>query len=174
MSSTTASTPVRLRPAVADDAGAVVGLIRELADYEHLGHLVTVTPEALRDELFGARPVTECIVAEPVGALSCEPIGFALFFTSFSTFLGRRGLWLEDLYVQPAWRGRGVGEALLRRGARLAVERGCGRYEWSVLDWNEPAIGFYRRLGATVMPDWRICRVTGEALTRLGEVTQPG
>jgi GNAT superfamily N-acetyltransferase len=161
-----------LRPAHPGDAEAIVGLIRELADYERLTHLVQTTPADLARHLFGERPVIECTVACPGGApdpaADATPIAFALFFTTFSTFLGRPGLWLEDLYVQPAWRGAGVGRALLRHGARLATARGCGRYEWSVLDWNEPAIGFYRGLGADVLPDWRICRVTGESLDRLG------
>jgi GNAT superfamily N-acetyltransferase len=171
---------IRIRPAVPADTSSVVGLIRELADFERLSHLVRITPEALAQELFGASPVIECVVAAPArdaagNADVAEPlVAFALFFTTFSTFLGQRGLWLEDLYVRPDWRGRGVGEALLRHGARRAVEHGLGRYEWSVLDWNESAIGFYQRLGATVMPDWRICRVTGEALTRLGEDPSAG
>ena len=122
------------------------------------------TPEALHPHLFGARPVAEAQVAEADGAV----VAFALFFTNFSTFLARPGLYLEDLYVQPAWRSHGIGQALLERLAALAVERGCGRFEWSVLDWNANAIGFYERMGATVMPDWRICRVSGDALARLG------
>lgn len=169
-----ASRRFHLRPARPVDADAIVGLIRELADYERLSHLVRATPADLARHLFGERPVIECTVACPGDAASdadeagSPPVAFALFFTTFSTFLGRPGLWLEDLYVRPAWRGAGVGRALLRHGARLAVDRGCGRYEWSVLDWNEPAIGFYRGLGADVLPDWRICRVTGESLDRLG------
>jgi GNAT superfamily N-acetyltransferase len=160
-----------LRPARPGDEDAIVGLIRELAEFERLAHLMQATPADLARHLFGERPVIECTVAcagepdtaDPVAA----PLAFALFFTTFSTFLGRPGLWLEDLYVQPDWRGRGVGGALLRHGAQLAVARGCGRYEWSVLDWNAPAIGFYRGVGADVLPDWRICRVTGDALQRL-------
>jgi hypothetical protein len=115
--------------------------------------------------------VIECVVAcageADTDGPATPPVAFALFFTTFSTFLGRPGLWLEALYVQPGWRARGVGGALLRHGARLAASRGCGRYEWSVLDWNEPAIGFYRGVGADVLPDWRICRVTGDAMQRL-------
>lgn len=153
-----------LRPARETDVEAIVGLIRELAEFEKLTHLLEVTPERLRPQLFGARPAAEAMVAERGG----EVIGFALWFTSFSTFLGKPGLWLEDLYVRPAHRGAGVGEAMLRALAALALQRGCGRFEWSVLDWNEHAIRFYRRMGATVMPDWRICRVTGEALRELG------
>lgn len=154
-----------LRAAEPRDVPAIVALIRELAEFERLTHLVQVTPESLAPQLFGARPVAEAVVAEGEGGAI---VAFALYFTNFSTFLGKPGLYLEDLYVQPAQRGRGVGRALLEHLARLAVARGCGRFEWSVLDWNERAIGFYESMGATVMPDWRICRVTGDALTRLG------
>ena len=154
--------PATLRPAVVADAAALVGLIRELAEYERLAHLVRVTPQDLAEHLFGARPVAEAVVAEAGGRL----VGFALFFTNFSTFLGRPGLYLEDLYVQPAQRGRGLGRALLAHLGALAVHRGCGRFEWSVLDWNAGAIRFYEAMGATVLPDWRICRVTGQALER--------
>ena len=153
-----------LRAAEPCDVDAIVGLIRELAAFERLTHLVEVTPASLAPHLFGHRPAAEAVVAERRGAV----VAFALFFTNFSNFLGKPGLYLEDLYVQPAERGSGLGRALLEHLARLAVARGCGRFEWSVLDWNERAIGFYERLGATVMPDWRICRVTGEALARLG------
>ena len=155
---------VSIRPAEPPDVAAIVRLIRELAEFEQLTHLLQVTPDKLHPHLFGARPVVEALVAQADG----EVIGFALFFTNFSTFLAQPGLYLEDLYVQPAWRGRGVGEALLSRVGALAVERGHGRFEWSVLDWNENAIRFYEKMGATVMPDWRICRVTGDALQRFG------
>ena len=151
-----------LRPARPHDLPAVVGLIRELAEFEHLAHLVRTTEAALDKHLFGATPVAEAVVAEADGAL----IGFALFFTNFSTFLAQPGLYLEDLYVQPAFRGRGIGRALLSHLGALALERDCGRFEWSVLDWNENAIRFYQGMGATVMPDWRICRVAGDALQR--------
>jgi GNAT superfamily N-acetyltransferase len=153
------STP-NLRPATPADCAAIVGLIRELAVFEKLEHLVVVTPESLQPHLFGARPAAEAVVGEVDGTV----VAFALFFTNFSTFLGQPGLYLEDLYVQPAHRGTGLGKALLRHLGALAVERGCGRFEWSVLDWNENAIRFYQQMGATVMPDWRICRVTGTAL----------
>ncbi len=153
-----------LRAAEPRDVPAIVGLIRELADFEKLTHLLEVTPEGLHPQLFGARPAAEALVAERDGQL----IGFALFFTNFSTFLGKPGLYLEDLYVQPAHRGAGVGRALLMQLAGLARERGCGRFEWSVLDWNADAIRFYERLGATLLPEWRLCRVTGEALSRFG------
>ena len=149
-----------LRPATPADLPAIVGLIRELADFEKLLRLVVVAPEALRPHLFGPRPAAEAVVAEADGAV----VAFALFFTNFSTFLGQPGLYLEDLYVQPAHRGQGLGRAVLEHLGALAVERGCGRFEWSVLDWNENAIRFYEKMGATVMPDWRICRVTGESL----------
>ena len=149
-----------LRPAAPADCTAIVGLIRELAVFEKLEHLVVVTPESLQPQLFGPRPAAEAVVAEVDGVV----VAFALFFTNFSTFLGQPGLYLEDLYVQPAHRGTGLGKALLQHLGALAVARGCGRFEWSVLDWNENAIRFYEKMGASVMPDWRICRVTGPAL----------
>ena len=168
-----------LRPAQLRDVEAIVELIRELADFEQLTHLLQVTPEKLRPHLFGEKPAAECIVAE-LASVGDAPgqrgaaVGFALFFTNFSTFLAQPGLYLEDLYVKPALRGKGIGEALLTRLARLAVERNYGRFEWSVLDWNENAIRFYERMGATVMPDWRICRVTGDALQAFGSAAAPG
>ena len=145
-----------LRAAEPRDLPAIVGLIRELAAFEQLSHLVQTTPEALHPHLFGDASGRR----SPGGRGRRRVVAFALFFTNFSTFLARPGLYLEDLYVQPAWRGHGIGQALLERLAALAVERGCGRFEWSVLDWNANAIGFYERMGATVMPDWRICRVS--------------
>ena len=157
-----ASGSVSIRAAELRDVTAIVQLIRELADFEHLTHLLQVTPEKLRPHLFGERAVVEALVAES----GDEVVGFAVFFTNFSTFLAQPGLYLEDLYVRPDQRGRGIGEALLSRVGRLAVEREYGRFEWSVLDWNAPAIRFYEKMGATVMPDWRICRVTGDALQR--------
>jgi GNAT superfamily N-acetyltransferase len=155
-----------LRPATPGDLPAIVGLIRELADYEKLLHLVVTTPESLRPHLFGPRPAAEAVVGEVNGSV----VAFALFFTNFSTFLGQPGLYLEDLYVQPAHRGSGLGKALLQHLGALAVERGCGRFEWSVLDWNENAIGFYKKMGAVVMEDWRICRVAGPALAAFGRI----
>jgi ribosomal protein S18 acetylase RimI-like enzyme len=168
----TRATTFALRPATPADLPAIVGLIRELAVYEKLEHLVVATPESIAPHLFGPRPAAEVVVAEVPAEVPPEVpaadapavVGFALFFTNFSTFLGRPGLYLEDLYVKPAQRGRGIGKALLAHLGALAVERGCGRFEWSVLDWNEPAIRFYERMGATLLPDWRICRVTGAAL----------
>lgn len=161
----------QLRAAAPHDVPAIVGLITELAEFEQLTHLLEVTPEKLAPQLFGARPAAEALVAElpGEGGAAGRVVGFALFFTNFSTFLARPGLYLEDLYVQPAQRGAGIGQALLRRLAALAAERGCGRFEWSVLDWNANAIRFYEKMGATVMPDWRICRVTGPALQALAD-----
>jgi GNAT superfamily N-acetyltransferase len=153
-----------LRAAEPRDVPAIVGLIRELAEFEKLTHLVEVTPQSLHPQLFGERPAAEAVVAEHDATV----IGFALFFTNFSTFLGKPGLYLEDLYVQPAYRSSGVGRALLTHLAGLANARGYGRFEWSVLDWNVDAIRFYERMGAALMPEWRICRVTGEALRSFG------
>ena len=156
---------MNIRNANLEDAPAIVGLIRELAEFEQLTHLLEVTPDRLAEHLFGNRPAAECLVVDEGGCV----IAFALFFHNFSTFLGKPGLYLEDLYVQPAHRGRGIGRALLVRLAAMARSRGCGRFEWSVLDWNANAIAFYQKVGATVMPDWRICRVTGDGLHRLAE-----
>ena len=159
-----AATNAHVRFATRADVPVIVALIRELAVYEHLEHLATATPERLEVELFGERPSCECLIGEQGG----EPVGFALFFHNFSTFLCRKGLWLEDLFVRPSARGTGMGKRLLQRLAQIAVERECGRFEWAVLDWNVDAQAFYQRMGATVLPDWRICRVTGEALRVLG------
>ncbi len=161
---TSPTPPCILRAAEPRDVPAIIGLIRELAVYERLEHMVHATAEKLHPHLFGERPVAEAVVAEIDGSV----VGFALFFTNFSTFLAQPGLYLEDLYVQPAYRRTGLGQSLLKHLGALAVERGCGRFEWSVLDWNEDAIRFYERMGATVMSDWRICRVTGEALQKFG------
>jgi len=155
-----------IRPARRDDVATLHALIGELADYERLAHLHSGSVAMLEDAIFAGKPAVEVLMAEVHGRTA----GFALFFHTFSTFLARRGLWLEDLYVRPAFRAAGVGSALLRAVAALAVARGCGRFEWSVLDWNEPSIAFYRRMGATVLPDWRICRVTGDELARLGSM----
>lgn len=151
-----------IRPAEPRDVAAIVGLIQELAAFENLTHLVETTEEKLRPHLFGEKPVVEALVGEIDG----EPVGFALFFTNFSTFLSKPGLYLEDLYVRPAHRRSGLGKALLNRLAQLAVARGYGRFEWTVLDWNEDAIRFYETMGASVLPEWRICRMTGEALKK--------
>ena len=153
-----------LRAAEPRDVPVIVGLVRELAEFEKLTHLVEVTPQRLHTHLFGDRPVAEAVVAEVSG----QVVGFALFFTNFSTFLGKPGLYLEDLYVQPAHRNGGVGRALLTHLAALANARGYGRFEWSVLDWNVDAIRFYDKMGATLLREWRICRVTGAALRDFG------
>jgi GNAT superfamily N-acetyltransferase len=154
-----------IRSARPDDVGAILRLIRALAEYEKLAHEVVATEAALRETLFGAQPAAEVLLAEEGG----QAVGLALFFPNYSTFLAKPGVYLEDLFVEPAHRGRGIGKALLQAVARLAVQRGCGRFEWSVLDWNKPAIDFYQALGARPMSDWTIMRVTGEALRRLGE-----
>jgi len=154
-----------IRNAQAADAPTLVALIHELAAFEQLSHLVSVTPQSLAQHLFGPQPAAQCVVFEQ----GTEIVAFALFFHNFSTFLGQPGLYLEDLYVRPAYRGQGIGRSLLVHLAGLARDRGCGRFEWSVLDWNANAIAFYEKLGATVMPDWRICRVTGPGLQTLAD-----
>jgi len=154
----------RVRTAEPSDVHTIVGLIRALAEYEHLTHQVEVTPEGLAQYLFAPNPVIEALVAEQSGGV----VGFALFFTNFSTFLGKPGLYLEDLFVVPEARRAGIGRALISQVARIAAQRGYGRFEWSVLDWNESAQTFYRQMGADVLPDWRICRLTGPALQRFG------
>jgi GNAT superfamily N-acetyltransferase len=165
MNTATAIAPrAAVRFATREDVSVIVSLIRELAIYEKLEHLATATPARLEAELFGDRPTCECLIGEQDG----EPVGFALFFHNFSTFLCKKGLYLEDLFVLPSARGTGLGKLLLQRLAQIAVERDCGRFEWSVLDWNVDAQAFYQRMGATMLPDWRICRVTGDALQALG------
>lgn len=158
-----------IRAATAADVGAIHALMYELAEFEKLTHLFTGTPEGLADALFGARPAAEALVAEDTGRI----VGYALFFHNYSTFLSKRGLYLEDLYVQPSQRGTGLGTTMLRALAAIAVERQCGRFEWTVLDWNEPAIGFYEKMGATVLPDWRVVRITGDALDQLAAPAEP-
>jgi len=165
-------TPLTVAPftvgfATPADVPDLMRMIRALADYERLAHLVVADESMLTSALFGAHPVVEALIARE----TAEPrtaAGFALFFHTFSTFLGQRGLWLEDLFVEPGHRGRGIGRRLLTDLAALARARGCGRFEWSVLDWNAPAIEFYEQMGATLLPDWRIARMTGEALARFG------
>jgi GNAT superfamily N-acetyltransferase len=154
-----------IRPASREDLAAVHAMIRELAAYERLAHLCVGSEADLDVALFGPRPAAEVLLAFEAG----KPAAFALFFHNFSTFLGRRGLWLEDLYVRPEFRRRGCARSLLRALAAIARARDCGRFEWAVLDWNTSAIDFYRALGAAVLPDWRICRVTGDALATLAE-----
>lgn len=156
---------ITLRPAGPDDAEAIHGLVVALAVYEREPDAVHSTPAVLRAQLSSARPPFECLLAEEDGVAR----GFALFFPTYSTWLGKPGIWLEDLFVEEAHRRRGIGRALLRAVAGLAVARDCGRFEWSVLDWNAPAIAFYRSLGAVGMDDWRIQRVTGAALTALAD-----
>jgi GNAT superfamily N-acetyltransferase len=152
-----------IRPATADDVPLIRQLIAELADYERLAHAAVATDDDLRAQLFGARPAAEVLIGEVDG----EAAGFALFFHNFSTFLGKRGLYLEDLFVRPAARGAGLGKHLMAALARIAVQRDCGRFEWSVLDWNAPAIAFYRRLGAVGLDEWTVQRLDGEALHAL-------
>lgn len=160
------STPgFTIRPCRPDDAETLVALIHELAVYEKLEQFARATPEALRRHLFGERPYAEAILAERDG----EPLGFALFFHNYSTFRAQPGIYLEDLFVKPAERGRGVGKALLARLAALAIERGCGRLEWAVLDWNTPSIAFYRSLGALPLDQWTMFRLDDQALSNLAE-----
>jgi GNAT superfamily N-acetyltransferase len=154
----------RVREASEGDVPLILTFIRELADYEKLSHEVVATEEGLRESLFAGRRYAEVLIAEHDGA----PAGFALFFHNFSTFLGKPGIYLEDLYVRPELRGSGIGRQLLVKLAHLALQRGCGRLEWSVLDWNEPSIGFYRQLGAVAMDDWTVYRVSDDALRKLG------
>jgi len=154
---------IHLRPARASDTAEILAFIRELGEYEKLAHEVVADETTLAAQLFGERPAAEVIIAEVDG----EPAGFALFFHNFSTFLGRRGLYLEDLFVRPRFRGLGLGKRLMIHLARLAVERDCGRFEWSVLDWNAPAIAFYRDLGASPQDEWTVQRVSGDALKTL-------
>lgn len=152
-----------LREARAEDCGLILALIRELAEYEKLSNEVVATEEVLRETLFGAQPRAEVVFGEYRG----EVVSYALFFHNFSTFTGRPGIYLEDIYVKPATRGRGYGKCLLTYVAKLAVERNCARMEWSVLDWNEPSIRFYRSLGAAAMDEWTVQRLTGAALDKV-------
>jgi ribosomal protein S18 acetylase RimI-like enzyme len=152
-----------IRKATPEDLPVIAELIRALAAYERLVHEAVFDEGALQEALFGRRPYAEVLLVEDEEVVA----GFALFFHNFSTFLAKPGLYLEDIYVRPEHRGRGHGKALLRELARIAVERGCGRVEWSVLDWNEPSIAFYRSLGAVAMEDWTVYRLAGEALTKL-------
>jgi len=156
-----------IKPAAESDVALVLNFIRKLAEYEKLSHEVVATEELLRETLFGERRVAEVLVAYLAGV----PVGFALYFHNFSTFVGRPGIYLEDLFVEPAHRGKGVGKALFTHVARLAVERGCGRFQWTVLNWNTPAIDFYRSLGAVPLHDWTVFRLSGDALQRVGSFT---
>lgn len=161
---------VVVRPATIADVPLIHRLIAGLAEYERLAHEMIATETDLAESLFGERPQAEVIIAE----LDRIPVGFALFCHNYSTFLGRQGIWLEDLFVLPEFRGHGVGRELLARLASIAVDRRCGRLDWWVLDWNEPAIGFYRSLGANPMADWTTFRLTGDALTRLAGGSRGG
>jgi GNAT superfamily N-acetyltransferase len=156
---------VRIEPAREADAPLILRLIKALAEYERLSGEVVATEATVRASLFGSDRKAEAVIAYADN----EPVGFAVWFHNYSTFVGRHGLYLEDLFVLPEWRGRGIGRALLRHLARVAVERGCGRMEWAVLDWNEPAIRFYESLGARPMSEWTVFRVTGDALRRLAD-----
>lgn len=153
----------KIVPASPQNVAALYGMVRELAEYEKLTHVVVSTVADFERELFGPNPRVEGLVAE----LDGEPVAFALFFHNFSSFLGRKGLYLEDVYVKPPHRGKGIGKAILKHLATIAVERNCGRFEWSVLDWNQSAIDFYENLGATVLPDWRIVRMTSDTIKKL-------
>lgn len=154
-----------IRNATPADVAAIMAMVRELAEFENLTHLLDMTEQRLQEDLFGPRPVAYAVLAE----VNSSPVAFGLYFENYSTFLTRRGLFLEDLYVRPAMRGQGVGKALLKHLARVAFERGYGRFEWCVLDWNTNAIRFYESMGASILPDWRLCRVTGDALKQLAQ-----
>jgi GNAT superfamily N-acetyltransferase len=160
---------LHIRTAVAADVPVILAFIKKLAAYEKLSNEVVATEELLRETLFGARPTAEVAI----GYLEKKPVGFVLFFHNYSTFLGRPGIYIEDLFVDEDFRGRGCGRALFLYVAGLAKERRCGRLEWAVLDWNEPAIGFYKKLGAAPMSDWTVFRVTGDSLDKLGEARKP-
>jgi GNAT superfamily N-acetyltransferase len=162
---------LKIVPATERDLSLVLSFIRKLAEYEKLSHQVVATEDLLREGLFGERRVAEVVLAY----LADEPVGFALYFHNFSTFVGRAGIYLEDLFVEPHHRGKGVGKALLAYVANLAVERKCGRFEWAVLDWNTPSIEFYKSLGAVPLDDWTLFRLTGDALHRVASlsVTEP-
>jgi GNAT superfamily N-acetyltransferase len=165
----TAPPVITIRPALIADAGLILAFIRELAEYEQLSHDVVADEAGIALQLFGEHPRAEVLIAEVDGAAA----GFALFFHNFSTFVGKPGLYLEDLFVRPAFRGHGLGKRLMARLAQIALERDCGRFEWSVLDWNTPAIDFYRSLGAVGMDAWTVQRVSGEALLALA-AAHPG
>ncbi len=158
---------ISIRPALPDDANLVVQFIQDLAEYEKLAHECLITEEQVSAALFGTRPYAESLIA----FVDDIPVGFCLFFHNFSTFLGKPGLYLEDLFVKPEYRNLGVGKKILARLAQIAIERDCGRFEWSVLDWNEPSIAFYRKIGALPLDGWTLQRVTGKALIDLAELS---
>ena len=157
------SSQLRITPATESDLSLILSFIRKLAEYEKLSHLVIATEANIREHVFGTNPVAEVLLAYWDGV----PVGLALYFRNFSTFLGQPGIYLEDLFVEPAYRGKGIGKALLARLAKIAMERGYGRLEWAVLDWNAPSIKFYRSLGAVPLDEWTGYRLTGDALSRL-------
>jgi len=161
--------PFHIRLGTEKDVNLILDLIKRLAEYENLSHEVTVSAQQLRDTLFGPTPAAEVII----GYAGPEAAGFALFFPNYSTFLGRPGLYLEDLFVVPKWRNHGLGRRLLNNLAGIALERGYGRMEWSVLDWNDSAIRFYQKLGARLMDDWKLCRLTGKDLLALANIDDP-
>jgi GNAT superfamily N-acetyltransferase len=154
---------IRIEPAIEADAPLILNLIKGLAEYERLGDEVVATEVAIRASLFGKTPHAYALIARS----GDDAVGFAIWFSTYSTFLSRPGIYLEDLFVLPAWRGKGIGRALLRHLARIAIDRDCGRIEWSVLKWNEPAIRFYRGIGARAMDEWTVYRMTGDAIDRL-------
>jgi GNAT superfamily N-acetyltransferase len=164
---------VAIRPCRPDDCETLVAMVRELAVYEHLEDLARATPDDFRTHLFGPRPAAEALLAEVEVDGEREAVGFALFFSTFSTFRGQPGLYLEDVFVRPEYRGQGIGKALLATVARIAVDRRCGRLEWAVLDWNAPSIGFYRSLGAGPMDEWTVYRIDDEPLARLARLVPP-
>jgi GNAT superfamily N-acetyltransferase len=163
------SAQLQIAPAAENDVPLILSFIRKLAEYEKLSHMVVATEEAIREHVFGTNPVAEVLLAYWDGEL----VGFALYFRNFSTFLGQAGIYLEDLFVEPEHRGKGIGKALLIRLAKIAVERGYGRLEWAVLDWNTPSIEFYRSLGAVALDEWTKYRLTGDALHRLATEPRP-
>ncbi|HEX5229920.1 MAG TPA: GNAT family N-acetyltransferase [Bryobacteraceae bacterium] len=154
---------IRIRPATEHDVPLILKFIRDLAEYEKLSHMVVITEANIREHVFGTNPVAEVLIAY----WNDRPVGYALFLRNFSTFLGQAGIYLEDLFVEPDHRGKGIGKALLKRLAEIAVERDYGRLEWAVLDWNTPSIEFYRSLGAQALSEWNVYRLTGDALMRL-------
>ena len=168
------SNHLHIEPATERDVPVILSMIRALAEYERLSHEVSTSEAGLRNALFGATRSAEVLLGYVDADADAQAVALAVFFHNFSTFLGKPGLYLEDLFVRPEWRGRGFGRQMLTHLARIAVDRGCGRMEWSVLDWNEQAIGFYRRLGATALDNWTVHRVTGDALRALAERQNPG
>jgi len=156
---------IQIQPATEADVALILRLIKALAEYERLGHEVVATEAMIRESFFGPAPHAKAVIARIGG----DAVGFAIWFSTYSTFLSKPGIYLEDLFVLPDWRGKGVGGALLRHLARIALERGCGRIEWSVLNWNETAVRFYRNIGATAMDEWTVYRLTGDAITRVAD-----